>query len=32
MALLCRVRNGRIATLRSYVRPAEALKAIGLRE
>jgi ketosteroid isomerase-like protein len=32
MALLCRVWNGRILTLRTYIRQAEALEAAGLRE
>ena len=32
MALLCRVRDGRIVVLRTYIRPAEALEAAGLRE
>ena len=32
MALLCRVADGRIVTLRTYIRPAEALGAAGLRQ
>jgi ketosteroid isomerase-like protein len=32
IALLCRVRNGKIVTLRSYIRPAEALEAAGLSD
>jgi ketosteroid isomerase-like protein len=32
MSLLCRVRDGQIVTLRSYIRIAEALEAAGLGE
>ena len=32
MALLCRLQNGQIVALRTYIRPAEALKAARLRK